>query len=49
MLKAAHFLAFSRSPIPSFREIRLDPPMPNRLAMPVSITKGGMASVAAAT
>ena len=49
MLKAAHFFAFSRSPVPRLRAIRLAPPIPKRLAMPVSMTNGGMASVAAAT
>ena len=46
MLKAAHFLAFSLSPVPRLREIRLAPPIPNKFAIPVSMTKGGIASIA---
>jgi hypothetical protein len=43
MLKAAHFFAFSLSPVPRLREIRLEPPIPNKFAIPVSMTKGGIA------
>lgn len=47
MLKAAHFFAFSRSLVPRLHEIRLEPPIPNKFAIPISMTKGGIASVAA--
>lgn len=49
MQKADVRRAFSLSPTPRHLEIRLDPPMPKKFAMPVKSTKGGMHSEAAAT
>ena len=47
--KAAVWPAFARSPNPRQREIKLEPPSPNRLANAVKNIKQGMARVAAAT
>jgi len=49
MEKEAVHRAFYRLLFPRLLEMRLEPPMPKRLAMPVSIMKGGMHMAAAAT